>query len=457
MNIYLHVESVVRELDSKIPLATIAASRGHQVLVSNLSSITRGIRAGLLAPGIFHTKSLTPGEVKILRHQKIIDNGFYITSIDEEGGLVDVGYDKFAKMRYSDKTINQSSAVFGWGYEDTDTLKRIYSKYSSKIHKTGSPRADMWKPFFSDYWAVPKGKPRKPFLLISSNLAVANNINQLHLLIKSHKNSGYYQRDPEMLDNHLTAFAEDGHMLSAYIKAIRKLANNNNDYDIVLRPHPNENIKTWKICLEDIPNVHVIQEGSISAWVNHAFAVVHNGCTTALEATISEKPVVTYIPFRQKHSREIVNELGHRVASPDELLEKVSSLFEAMRSNNQKDMSKKIPEIVSKKINLDNDKLAAERIVEIWESLNNDNISKPTNWIKFKWFLKVMKLRDIVRREVKKISPRRFGPYKSNHKFPPLDKNDIYERIKKLQLILGIDEKLECKLVAERTIVIKKI
>ena len=115
------------------------------------------------------------------------------------------------------------------------------------------------------------------------------------------------------LDNHLTAFAEEGHMMSAYIKAIRKLANNNNDYDIVLRPHPNENIKTWKICLEDIPNVHVIQEGSISAWVNHAFAVVHNGCTTALEATISEKPVVTYVPFRQKYSRELANELGHRV------------------------------------------------------------------------------------------------------------------------------------------------
>ena len=455
MNIYLHIESSIRELDSKLLLAILAASRGHHVLISNLGGIIRGMRSGILAPGIFHTKSLTPGNDKIIRHQKMIDSGFIITSIDEEGGLVDHGYEKFAKIRYSEQTISQASAIFGWGYEDTDTLKRIYSKYSSKIHKTGSPRADMWKPFFSDYWAAPQGKPRKPFLLISSNLALANNINQLHLLIKSHKNSGYYQRDPEMLDNHLTTFAEEGHMMSAYIKAIRKLANNNNDYDIVLRPHPNENIKTWKICLEDIPNVHVIQEGSISAWVNHAFAVVHNGCTTAIEATISEKPVVTYIPFRQKYSRELVNELGHRVASPDELLEKVSSLFEAMRSNNQKNMSKKIPEIVSKKINLDNDKLAAERIVEIWESLSNDNISKPTNWIKFKWFLKVMKLRDIVRREVKKNSPRRFGLNK-DHKFPALERNDITERISKLQNILRIDKKLECKFLSDKIILIKQ-
>jgi hypothetical protein len=75
MNIYIHVENVVRELDSKILLAILAASRGHQVIVSNLSSITRGVALRLLAPGIFHTKSLTPGEDKILRHQKLIDSG----------------------------------------------------------------------------------------------------------------------------------------------------------------------------------------------------------------------------------------------------------------------------------------------------------------------------------------------------------------------------------------------
>ena len=79
-------------------------------------------------------------KAKIKRHQSIIDSGTKITSIDEEGGLIDHGYDRFAKARYSDETIRQSSAVFGWGPEDFDTLKRIYSKYSSKFYKTGSFR-----------------------------------------------------------------------------------------------------------------------------------------------------------------------------------------------------------------------------------------------------------------------------------------------------------------------------
>ena len=65
MNIYLHIELAVRELDSKLLLATLAASRGHQVIISDLESIIKGMNMGILSPGIFHTKSLTPAKHKI--------------------------------------------------------------------------------------------------------------------------------------------------------------------------------------------------------------------------------------------------------------------------------------------------------------------------------------------------------------------------------------------------------
>ena len=125
MNIYIDVEISSRELDAKLLLAIIAASRGHDVLVSHLTEIMLGFKSGLLKPGIFHTTSLAPSNDKILRHKKIKDNGSKITSIDEEGGLIDKGYDKFSKLRYSEKTLEQSAAVFGWGSEDTETLKEF--------------------------------------------------------------------------------------------------------------------------------------------------------------------------------------------------------------------------------------------------------------------------------------------------------------------------------------------
>ena len=123
----------------KILLAVLAADRGHQVIVSDLSGIERGFRTKFLSPGIFHTKSLTPGKRKLEYHQKIIDKGSLITSIDEEGGLVNYGYEGFAKRRYSNHSIGMSSAIFGWGEEDVETLKKIYPKHCVRFWMFSNP------------------------------------------------------------------------------------------------------------------------------------------------------------------------------------------------------------------------------------------------------------------------------------------------------------------------------
>ena len=166
MNIYLHVEISSRELDSKLLLATLAASRGHEILVSDMSGILYGIKSGFLAPGIFHTKSLTPTKEKIRRHQILKKKGFLISSIDEEAGLDIEGYDEFSKTRYSEQTMEQSSVVFTWGDDDTESLKKKFPNYSSKIIKTGSPRVDLWRSILKNYWPIPSQIPKKPFFYL---------------------------------------------------------------------------------------------------------------------------------------------------------------------------------------------------------------------------------------------------------------------------------------------------
>ena len=221
MNIYLHVEISVRELDSKLLLATLAAARGHEVIVSDMESIIKGIDKKVLAPGIFHTKSITPSENKIARHESLIKKGFKITSIDEEAGLDIDGYEEFSNSRYSDQTIQQTSAVFGWGEEDVESLKKIYAKHESKIHKTGSPRADLWKPFFSNYWGIPKQIPKKPFLLIPSNTGLANYTEPFHKFIKMKSELGYYKRVPKLLEKDFGMISEEFTKMYSFIKAIK--------------------------------------------------------------------------------------------------------------------------------------------------------------------------------------------------------------------------------------------
>jgi len=457
LNIYQYVEVSARELDSKLLLAVIAASRGHDVLVSEKTAILNGIRRGVLQPGVFHTKSLTPGHTKWSLHQLLIKRGFSVASIDEEGGLVDFGYDKFAVVRYSEKTIGQASGVFGWGVEDTETLKRVYPEYSSRIHQTGSPRVDLWSSRFDDYWEAPKGMPDKPFLLVSSNMGSANAIRPFHKSIQSEKFAGYFQRDPESFARRFNQIGEDYRTTFAFIEAIQYLADKSNgDYDIVLRPHPVENIEAWKVYLEGIPNVHVIREGSISAWVNNAFAVMHNGCTTALEATISGTPVVTYIPFEQAYARALPNELGIRCESLETLSSEISHLFETSKTGASLDDNVKLPEAVAKKIYLDQQELAAEKIVKVWESLDNGDLSRSCNWTLFQIVLYLVKLRSLVVFTLRSVFPRKFGPNTANHKFPPLEAEDIRGRVRRLQRVLGIDEKLESKLLSERIVLIRK-
>ena len=457
MNIYLHTEIAARELDSKILLAVLAAARGHQVIISDVEAIEKGICRGILSPGIFHTKSLSPGKIKISRHQEVIDNGSLVTSIDEESCLDTRGYDKFARIRYSEKSIDQSSAVFGWGPEDAEALKRIYPKQSSKIHMTGSPRADLWKPFFSAYWETPRGISKRPFLLVSSKISYANNMKPFHEIIKTNKIGGYFERDPDRLKYMLGAVSENYRKMGAFIEAIKYLAKNSNGYDIVLRPHPVENIETWRVLLEDIPNVYVIREGSINPWIKNAFALMHNSCTSAIEATIFKKPVITYIPFEQKYTTELPNELGYCVKSPDELSKKVNNIFDSIESRNQNKIDDPLPEVIKQKIYFDKNELAALKIIKVWESLVNDSFPQtPLNWKKFHLFLKLMKFRGLIGKFLRSLQFGKSGNFKINHKFPKLNKNDIQKRFNNLLKILKINQKLECKILSDRTILIKR-
>ena len=47
-------------------------------------------------------------------------------------------------------------------------------------------------------------------------------------------------------------------------------------------------------------------------------------------------------------------------------------------------------------------------------------------------------------------------PIKKNYKFPALNENDICKKVLRLQNILGIKKKLQCKLLTETTILIKE-
>ena len=231
---------------------------------------------------------------------------------------------------------------------------------------------------------------------------------------------------------------------SDFIEAIKHLAKSNNKYDIVFRPHPTEDIDIWKFYFRGLSNVHVIQEGSITAWVNNAFAVMHNGCTTALETLFIGKPLITYLPSKRKYKKNLPNKLGFQINSLKKLNEKVNFLLKNSKSKNIKKY-KKIPKLISQRIHFDNDELASDKIIKEWERLYKNNFHLPTNWKKLYLLLKITTIKN------------KFITKYKNWKFPPLNENDISERVKRIKHVLKIKQKIDCKIISERAILIKKI
>ena len=67
-------------------------------------------------------------------------------------------------------------------------------------------------------------------------------------------------------------------------------------------------------------------------------------------------------------------------------------------------------------------------MINVWDNIATDELSKPNNWMIFKWFLKALKLRKTPSKVLKSLLPSKFGYHKENQKFPSLNKNDICEK-----------------------------
>ena len=452
MNIYLNLEDAARELDYKLLLALLASSKGHEVIISDQGSIVKGLQRKLLTPGIYHTKSLTPGKIKVLIHSKVINSGCKITSIDEEGGLVDYGYNRFAKIRYSKKTIEQASAVFTWGPEDFKTLKKYYPNQIKKIYMTGSPRVDLWRPNLFDYWGNKIKNLDKPFLLIPSNFGAGVTVQSFYERILIRKRGGYLDREPEMLKKLVERESEQIKLIGYFIEAIKYLSNQNKNYHIVLRPHPSESLEAWKLLLEKTPNVSVIADDGVSLWIKNAFAILHNGCTTALEATFFNKPIITYSPFKAKFARKLANDLGQNVTSLKELSKKINNIFyKSSKLKKNKKFNQKLPKILVNKIFVDENETASKKILKIWENIGNENLSRPNNWFLFKLSLNIMKFNGRLHKFFKNESKT-----KKNFKFHSFEREKILIKIDKLKKILKIKQQLNCEFLSDRTLLIKQ-
>jgi hypothetical protein len=96
-----------------------------------------------------------------------------------------------------------------------------------------------------------------------------------------------------------------------------------------VRPHPAEDPNFYILILAGLKNVNVDKTGAVHPWIMAADLIIHDGCTTAIEAFLAEVPVVNYkSTATEPYELMLPNQLGSRCENVDEVIKIIRDLGE---------------------------------------------------------------------------------------------------------------------------------
>jgi surface carbohydrate biosynthesis protein len=311
----LPVETHVRELDGKLLLAAVAAERGRVSYVGSQNEIRAKI--GQLPRGHFIAKGFASQKARFL---SILQNlGFTILAWDEEG-LVHPEPAIYYKRRISKESLAYLDGVFSWGEDYTTLFSQMPFYDGTPIYEVGNPRLDLLDKRVRDFFmadAKVHTEKFKSYILLNSNFGRVNSA------VKRSRDKGVAGKltDP-VLDAKWQAMVDYRRQLYGHFREMfAGLCEAFPDTQIVLRPHPSERIESWQDIPLKYPNAHVIYEGNVLPWLLATDILIHNGCTTALESALLDKPVIAFQPISStEHDWHLPNSVSHSVGSMPELV-----------------------------------------------------------------------------------------------------------------------------------------
>lgn len=443
------VENQVRELDSKVLLACVAARRGFSSVIGFRREIHFHISS--FPPGIYLSKSMTAASDLVFRIMRNL--GHVIVAWDEEA-LVHLPPEIYYSRRLSPVAMALVSHMLAWGQDNAELWHR-YSQLpnGAEIDITGNPRNDLLRPEIRPYYGKTVEELRKKygdFILINTNF---NHVNAfypgLNLIVPSNKPEsklnfgraarGMTREYAEGLRDHKQAIFEKFQLL------IPDLDKEFPEHNIVVRPHPTENQEIYLRIAAQCERVRVTNEGNVVPWLMATRALIHNGCTTGVEAYAMGVPAISY--------RAVVNEYyDYGFYRLPNLLSHQCFDFEELRLTLGKILAGKLgPAAGDERKTLADEYLAAldgplacERIVDICNKMvdGQPEISRPAlhRWLKGYC---MANMRTLKRKFKARLPSARNKPEFHRHRYPEISLEEMGERISRLQQVLGDSRELQ--------------
>ena len=448
-SLIIPVENQVREFDPKLLLACIAARRGFSALIGSRWEIDNRIAS--FERSVYLSKSMTARGGKMFQIMRKI--GHEIVAWDEEA-LVHLPPETFFSRRISPTGIKHVSHLFAWGQDNAD-LWRQYPHLSPRtpIHITGNPRGDMLRPEMRNFYGREVKAIQKThgeFILINTNVNHVNAFYPHQNLFMPVKNPGEEPRFGKAARGMSRGFAEGLRVhkqaiFHAFKKLIPELAKAFPDLTIVVRPHPTENHEAYQKIAARFKHVQVTNHGNVVPWLLAAKVLVHNGCTTGVEAYVMRVPAITYRPsvneYYDNGFYRLPNLLSHPCFTFKELrmtIEKIIAGELGAADGDERQSN------IDHYLSAQDGPLACERIVDVLETMmaGRSELPKPIFYDRIGG-CSVANGRRLVKWLLSYLPNSHNRPEFQRHKFPGVSLGELNERIERIQQILGDTGKLK--------------
>lgn len=459
MNVYIRLVIPAREYFAKMLLGTIAASRGHTVLLGDLPKLV-----GRFPPGLFHTNDL--GERKALYLAKLAAAGFRTTAHDEEHGLNEASVAGTLRTRFHQSTLEHVASSFSWGEWDRSALKATFPEVPTRFVLSGSPRVDLWRRGSGlDRFTAARAerfRSDRRTILVVSNFGPQPTPAWISVGVTRGKELGMGLAD------RLQGLREsDGALrtMAEFVATIDDIAMRWPETRVVVRPHPTEVWGGLAELIEPRPNVIVTRSGTTSEWLRVSDVMVHSGSTTGFEAMVCGVPTIAYTPGGLNaafHS----NRFGKQVIDRNTLLDTVSLALNSSAETRRQWFPHEQSELLAERIHMPQNALASERIVDEWERIGHDaglvdvgepsarhlmSLRRPTTRIRPRIGRPEVRLQQVDSRgsEVAALSR------DESVRFPPFDPRDVQDCADDMASALGLGrvhaERLRPRLIRLRS------
>lgn len=360
------IETTARELDHKILMAAKVCSPDSQIIVGDQQYVR--ILSFFLKGGVFYGKHLfgKPKFSDTAYYKRLKNNSFNVVHLNEEGAVWPGNNEIWQNLLINAErpsVLSNNDYFITWGNWQK-SFHESHEKIEANVIATGHPRFDLYREDYRSYFDDETKKLKNKFgdfILINTSFSYSNNgeggVDFIFKPTLSYdvncKSDRVYRFN--RWRNQMVSMAE-------IVNLINEIALEFPDKNIILRPHPSECTKYYKDIFQNIENVFVIYEGPATPWILASDLLIHNGCTTAIEATLAGKRVVNFKTSNNDESSDVylasvcgvtlssvkqvvdyVNSENANVSQPDDIL--ANQLF---NNFSKKDTANEVCDILKK-------------------------------------------------------------------------------------------------------------